>query len=165
MAAKEVFLGLGSNQGNKIEYLTKSCGLVSEHIGTVIGLSSLYTTKAWGKTDQEDFVNQVIRVWTELEPKQLLNEITAIESRLGRKRTEKWGPRTIDIDILYYGNLIMDNEEIQIPHPELTERRFVLVPLVELAPDFLHPIFRLSNKELLAFCEDKLEVNKIENAA
>jgi len=161
MAAKEVFLGLGSNQGDKIQYLEKSCELVRHQIGTIMGLSALYTTKAWGKTDQEDFVNQVIRVWTELEPKQLLNNIQEIENSLGRIRTEKWGARTIDIDILYFGNLILDHDDIQIPHPELTERRFILVPLTEIAPDFLHPIFKLSNKELLAFCEDTLEVNKI----
>jgi 2-amino-4-hydroxy-6-hydroxymethyldihydropteridine diphosphokinase len=161
MAAREVFLGLGSNQGDKHQNLQSSLDKISQKIGAIMGTSSFYKTQPWGNLNQDFFVNQVIRIWTELQPKEILQEIISIESELGRVRTEKWGSRIIDIDILYYGNLIIDNEEIQIPHAELTERRFVLVPLVEIAPDFLHPIFKLSNKELLEFCEDKLTVEKI----
>lgn len=165
MAAREVFLGLGSNQGDKIQLLNHACDLINNQLGSIIKKSSFFNTQPWGKVDQDNFVNQVIRIWTEIEPKIFLDILQSIELSMGRVRNEKWAARTIDIDILYFGQLIIDTEILQIPHPELTERRFVLEPLCEIAPDFLHPIFKLSNNELLAFCEDTLQVSKIENAA
>jgi 2-amino-4-hydroxy-6-hydroxymethyldihydropteridine diphosphokinase len=158
---QEIFLGLGSNIGDKKSYLKKACDLIEQEIGQIIGFSSLYITQPWGNTNQEKFINQVIRLIADVEPKFLLDKVAEIENSLGRVRDVNWGPRTIDIDILYFGKYVIDRESLQIPHPELTERKFVLVPLVEIAPNFVHPIFKLSNKELLEFCTDTLVVTKI----
>ena len=160
MATQEVFLGLGSNIGDTKNNLEKACNMLNTEVGHISSLSSFYTTKPWGKTDQEDFLNQVIRIFTDLGPQTLLHKIQKIEQELGRVKGEKWGPRSIDIDILYYGQMVLDIEDLQLPHQELTERKFVLVPLAEVAPDFVHPIFKLSNRELLDYCQDSLEVVK-----
>ena len=127
-----VFLGLGTNLGNRHGNLEKCLLLITNHIGRIIKKSSIHETKAWGNTNQADFLNMVIKVDTDLSPQQLLKECMSIEQLIGRIRKEKWGPRIIDIDILYYKNLVIDEINLKIPHPLIQERDFVLVPLQEV---------------------------------
>ncbi len=156
------FLLLGSNQGNRIKHLNDATDKINQLIGSVKKKSSIYQTAAWGKTDQPDFLNQVLMVNSSFEPQQVLKIIHSIELEMGRKRTAKWGERTIDIDILYAYELVLNLPELKIPHPEIQNRKFALVPLVEIAPDYFHPIFKKTNKELLSVCTDALEVEKLE---
>lgn len=123
--------------------------------------SSLYKTSAWGVEDQPDFLNQVIQIRTNLEAEELLNLLLFIEKDLGRKRKKKWGPRIIDIDILYYDQQIIDTTDLKVPHPEILNRRFTIEPLAEIAPEFVHPNHKKSQLELLASCKDTLPVEKL----
>ncbi|MBY0436499.1 MAG: 2-amino-4-hydroxy-6-hydroxymethyldihydropteridine diphosphokinase [Cyclobacteriaceae bacterium] len=121
--------------------------------------SSVYETAAWGNTQQAAFLNQVIELETKLAPTALLRELLTIETHLGRIRKKKWGKRTIDIDILYYGNSIIQEPELIIPHPEIAKRRFTLVPLDELTPDLIDPVSGKSVRQMLSECKDTLEVS------
>ena len=123
--------------------------------------SSIYETAAWGKTDQQNFLNQVIEISTNLSSTALLERILAIEKQIGRIRKEMWGERIIDIDILYYANEVIKSQRLVIPHPYLHERRFTLEPLHEIAPNFVHPVFNKTTSSLLNECKDRLEVKKI----
>ncbi|UXP31059.1 2-amino-4-hydroxy-6-hydroxymethyldihydropteridine diphosphokinase [Reichenbachiella agarivorans] len=152
------FLLLGTNMGDKVTNLRLASDHISSQIGPVITSSSVYTTSAWGKEDQDDFLNQVLKVYTDKTPAQLLQCCLSIERDLGRVRFEKWGQRLIDIDVLYYDDLILDDEDLKIPHPEIQNRRFTLVPLVEIAADWVHPEIGKSQRELLDVCGDSLEV-------
>ncbi len=160
-AMKEVFLLLGSNVGDTIRHLDTARQLLMADVGSLSRLSSLYRTKAWGITNQPDFLNQVVVLISHYPPLEVLDRILSIEKKMGRHRLVKWGERIIDIDILYYNHQIVDYQNLKIPHPLLQERNFALVPLVEIAPDFVHPIFLLSNAELLAQSTDSLEVEKL----
>lgn len=131
---------------------------IARHCGVVVMHSPVYETAAWGVTDQPDFLNQVLMVRTELEPEVLLDTVLGIERSLGRERIQRWGSRLIDIDILYYGQTVLNTPRLALPHPWLHRRRFVLVPLVDLAPDFVHPILGKTNAELLATLPDEGEV-------
>ncbi|MCS6795700.1 MAG: 2-amino-4-hydroxy-6-hydroxymethyldihydropteridine diphosphokinase [Raineya sp.] len=153
----DTFILLGSNQGDRLLFLRKAIEKLSD-LGEILKKSSIYETAAWGNREQVNFLNCAIQMQTNLTPENLLAEILAIEKSLGRVRQEKWQARTIDIDILYIGNAIIQTENLQVPHPFLHERRFTLVPLVEIAPDFLHPILLKTNQELLQACEDELLV-------
>lgn len=155
---KGVYLLLGSNLGDRLCMLARTKDLIEEHIGMIEDSSSIYTTKAWGINDQPDFLNQIVEVNTTLDPSETLTKIKKIESDLGRKRYVRWGSRIIDIDILYFGDLMIDSAELTIPHPENQNRRFVLVPMTELAPEFEHPCLNLTQKELLEYCQDQLDV-------
>jgi 2-amino-4-hydroxy-6-hydroxymethyldihydropteridine diphosphokinase len=150
---------LGSNLGNRQEYMQQARNKIAVQVGYIIQNSSFYETKAWGNETQPDFLNQVLICETNKLPQEVLTGCLSIEKELGRDRKEKWGSRTIDIDILYYENEIIATPELKIPHPYLHERRFTLAPLAEILPDFIHPIFNFSNKELLERCGDKLEVS------
>ena len=152
------YLLLGSNQGDREYYLIEARNRISQLPGKLVQKSGVYETAAWGLEDQASFLNQVVQFSTPLSPTTLLTQINNIEKDLGRLREVKWAARVIDIDILYFDNLVLQTPNLTIPHPHLHERRFTLVPLVELAPNFEHPGIKKTNKELLAACPDKLEV-------
>ena len=156
-----IYLLLGSNLGEPIKQLSKAKSFITSKIGPIIRSSSLYVTKAWGNTRQPDFINQVIIINTELTPEKLMDTILKIEASLGRIRKQKNDPRTIDIDILFYNKLILQSKNLVIPHPLMQARNFVLYPLNELSPNFVHPIFNKSIHQLLLTCQDTLTVNKI----
>lgn len=156
-----VFLHTGSNLGNKAANLKQACREIEKRIGAIQKESLIYITKAWGITDQPDFLNQALEIQTDLEPFELLRTINAIESDMGRKREIKWGTRLIDIDILFYEDQIIDTEKLIIPHAYLHYRNFVLIPLREIAPDFKHPIFKKTITELCSASKDDLIVEAL----
>jgi 2-amino-4-hydroxy-6-hydroxymethyldihydropteridine diphosphokinase len=156
-----VFLLLGGNLGNRQLMLQQAIEQVGEQVGKVVKTSSVYETAAWGKTNQPDYLNQVIEVQTKLSPQQVLAKILAIELTMGRQRIEKWGARTIDIDILFYSNIIINQPGLIIPHPELQNRRFTLEPLAEIAPGFLHPVVLKQILQLKNELQDCLIVKKL----
>ena len=147
----DVFLLLGSNLGDRKAYLEQAVVYIKTDIAPIVNRSSVYETQSWGKTDEPDYLNQVIRLKSDMPAHDLLERILHIEQMMGRKREVKWGSRIIDIDILFYGQAIINDEELTIPHPELHKRLFTLAPLNEIAPDFIHPglhrsIFQLKNE-------------------
>ena len=154
------YLLLGSNLGDSKTQLLHAIRAIQKKVGKVIRRSSLYTTAAWGNTKQPDFLNQVIIVETRLEAEPLMQTILSIEHEMGRKRTVKNAPRIIDIDILFYNKEIIDQPDLAIPHPQIQNRRFVLVPLNELSPNLLHPVLKRSVHQLLIHCSDPLDVKK-----
>ena len=155
------YLLIGGNLGNRQENLEKAGQLIAANAGQVRKSSSLYETEAWGIHDQPAFLNQVLFVVTKLDPRQLLSTILDIEHQMGRERTQKFGPRSIDIDILFYNNEIMDEPGLTIPHPQLHLRRFTLEPLNEIAPSYFHPVIQKSVSDLLRDCPDSLAVKKL----
>jgi 2-amino-4-hydroxy-6-hydroxymethyldihydropteridine diphosphokinase len=159
-----VYLLTGGNIGNRMANLQSAIAAIESEVGVVNQTSSIYETAAWGLTDQPSFLNQVIHVQTTLEAAQLLEKILQIEKSLGRSRTEKMGPRTIDIDILLFNDAIINEPDLIIPHPHMTQRRFVLTPLGELAPTLIHPVWHASIEELLNACQDPLPVQLYTNS-
>ncbi len=157
----EVFLLLGSNQGDRSKYLAEAIRMLGQ-LGEIHARSSVYETEAWGKTDQPAFLNQSVGLKTNLAPELLLQSILEIELTLGRKRQERYGPRTIDIDILLYDALIHRSQTLIIPHPELHNRRFALAALAEIAPNWVHPVLQLTITQLLEECGDPLDVKRID---
>lgn len=156
-----IYILLGSNLGDKLLQLTKASKLLKRQVGNIITQSKIYETAAWGKTDQPTFYNQVILVQSGLSPIDLLLTLNKIEKDLGRTRKEKWGGRTIDLDILYFGDQVIDKPTLHIPHPGIPDRKFTLIPLVEIAPDFVHPTLNKTNVQLLADTTDKLAVRQL----
>jgi len=152
------YLSLGSNEGNRIQWMEQALDMLSTNCGEIIKKSSIYETAAWGLGDQPDFLNMAVKITTNQTPEKLLAEIHIIEQRLGRQREVKWGQRTLDIDILLYNNEHTNSPELTIPHPYLQDRLFTLVPLAEIAPDYVHPIFKKTITQLQEECKDKLEV-------
>lgn len=142
------YIGIGSNVGDKKTNCLKGIELLSE-TGRVGGVSSLYYTEPVGFKEQADFINAVAGIETDLPPMDLLSICQSIENRLGRVRTLRWGPRTLDLDILLYGDLVMDQPDLVIPHPMLAARKFVLIPLAEIAPRAVHPVLNKSVSQLL----------------
>jgi 2-amino-4-hydroxy-6-hydroxymethyldihydropteridine diphosphokinase len=157
----KVYLLTGGNVGDSLKTLQRANGLIEERVGQIIKSSSVYKTAAWGKTDQDDFLNQVLEIETFLSPEELMDKLLDIEMDLGRKRLEKYGPRIIDLDILFYDDLILDSERLTIPHPQIQFRRFVLQPLNELEPELIHPVIKKSIGVLLKECPDLLEVKPL----
>lgn len=153
-------LSLGTNIGDKMHFLTQSKTLISDKIGSILLSSSIYETEPWGIDNQDSYLNQVISVQTNLSPYELLDNIHKIEKDLGRIREIHYGPRTIDIDILYYGNRILDSENLKIPHPQIQKRRFILVPLSEIIPEMPHPLLKKTSQELLDEVKDEGKVTK-----
>ena len=158
---RNVYLSLGSNIDNKMSYLTQAITTINNQVGKVMTISPCYETEAWGPIKQDTFVNCVIKIETTFTPGKLLQKLLAIEKTLGRIRDVKYGPRTIDIDILLMGNKIIRQKKLLVPHPLLQERKFVLAPLNDIAANDIHPIFKRTIAELLANCLDKGNVNKL----
>ena len=156
----KAYLLLGSNMGNSKTQLVKAVRNIEKKIGSLTRLSTLYSTAAWGNTRQPDFLNQVIIVETELTASQTMQIILQIEKQMGRIRTVKNAPRIIDIDILFFNKEIIDQKQLIIPHPQIQNRRFVLVPLNQLSPNLLHPVLKKSVHQLLIHCPDTLNVKK-----
>ncbi|MCF8255473.1 MAG: 2-amino-4-hydroxy-6-hydroxymethyldihydropteridine diphosphokinase [Bacteroidia bacterium] len=156
-----VYILLGSNQGDSKENLANACLFIKERIGLIQTKSSIYRTAAWGNTEQNPFLNQVLLVQTELKPMDCLNNLLQIETEMGRIRKEKWEPRVIDLDILFYNSEILNFENLIVPHPFIAQRRFTLIPLVEISPNYVHPKLNKTLLELLEICEDSLNVEKL----
>jgi 2-amino-4-hydroxy-6-hydroxymethyldihydropteridine diphosphokinase len=156
----KIYLLLGSNIGNSKAALSESILQIEKTIGSVKRQSSLYSTTAWGNIKQPDFLNQVIVVETKLFATQTLQAILNIEKKMGRVRTVKNAPRIIDIDILFFNKEIIADPALIVPHPQIQNRRFVLVPLNQLAPNLKHPALKQTVHQLLMHCPDKLNVKK-----
>lgn len=157
-----LFIGLGSNQGNKIE----NCEQAIEEILKIdshqlVSRSSWYMTQPWGKDNQDWFINGVIQIKTCLDPYEILKRCKEIEFRLGRKPNVSWGPRPIDIDILFYNNLMIETSELKIPHPHIHQRNFVLIPMAEISPQFIHPVLKKAIAHLLKDVSDQKKVLKV----
>lgn len=149
-----VYIALGSNLDNREENLQSAIKLMPPDIQPLV-CSPVYQTEPWGFVHQPAFLNQVIKVKTELEPEDLLQYLKLIEKEVGRKKTFRYGPRKIDLDILFYNDMVYDSPSLTIPHPRIAERGFVLVPLSDIAPDYIHPILSVSVKEMLTDLDDK----------
>jgi 2-amino-4-hydroxy-6-hydroxymethyldihydropteridine diphosphokinase len=158
----KAYILLGSNRGRRRDYLNKAKRMVAANSGIILKESSIYETAAWGKTDQKAFLNQVIVITTDLAAEKLMQSLLDIEQQLGRIRTEKFGPRTIDLDILFFDELVMKSKLVTLPHPAIQDRRFVLVPLAELSPKKMHPVYKQTVTSLLKKCTDTLAVIPIE---
>lgn len=159
---KTVYLGIGTNLGDREENLSKAVELVDEHIGSVEQTSSIYETEPWGFESGDLFLNMVVRVTTKLSPSGLLGRILMIEALMGRVREGKeYKSRIIDIDILIYDKRVIEKRVLIIPHPAMHKRKFVLAPLCEIAKDLVHPVLGKSIQELLKECKDKGKVVKL----
>jgi 2-amino-4-hydroxy-6-hydroxymethyldihydropteridine diphosphokinase len=156
-----VFLLLGSNLGDRTAYLQQAIAAIENEVAPVTKTSSVYETQSWGKTNQPDYLNQVVLLQTDLSAQTILQKIWNIEWAIGRVREEKWGPRIIDIDILFYGDEIIDEPQLKVPHPELHTRRFTLEPLTEIAPDMVHPVLDKTILQLKDELKDSLIVKKL----
>lgn len=145
----KVYIGLGSNLGDRVGNLEKACRFLdcSEK-------SKICETEPFGVKNQPKFLNTVCAIETDLTPQDLLSHVKKIERKLGRRKRAKWGPREIDIDILFYGDEIIDEPDLKIPHPGIPERRFVLEPLFKIAPDFIHPVLKKTVRQMLAELRD-----------
>jgi 2-amino-4-hydroxy-6-hydroxymethyldihydropteridine diphosphokinase len=157
---KKAYLLLGSNMGNSLEQLAAAIHHIEKKTGKLVRKSGLYATAAWGNPNQPDFLNQVIVIETDLTAATIMQNILSIEKMMGRLRTVKNAPRIIDIDILFFNKDIIKQPDLIIPHPEIQNRRFVLIPLNEISPLFKHPVFNKSIHQLLSECPDQLNVKK-----
>ena len=156
-----VYLLLGGNLGDRQAYLKDAISHIETEVAPVVKASAIYETQSWGKTDSPDYLNQVILIQTELSAQTLLQKLLNIEWVIGRTREEKWGPRIIDIDILFYGDEVIDETDLQVPHPHLHTRRFTLEPLAELAPTLIHPVLLKNILQLKNELTDSLIVKKL----
>ena len=153
----QVVLLIGGNLGDRERLIEEARGLLSK-IGRLKTVSNAYETQAWGNASEGQYLNQALVIETSNSPAEFIQLTQEIENTLGRTRNIPWGNRTMDIDMIYFDDLVYQDEKLIVPHPLMSERNFVLVPLVEILPDFVHPIFKISNKELLLRCPDKSEV-------
>jgi len=162
LETKTVYLLLGSNLGDRQAIIRQAISKIGDEIGEIIAVSSLYETAAWGNEDQPSFLNAAVGVRTVMGPHDVLGHTLKIEEELGRLRAEKWGPRVIDIDIILYGEeVVSDGETLQVPHPRMQERKFVLVPLAEIAGEVYHPLLQQNITGLLSLLKDNLAVTKV----
>ncbi|MCH7400695.1 2-amino-4-hydroxy-6-hydroxymethyldihydropteridine diphosphokinase [Belliella kenyensis] len=157
----QVVLLIGGNLGDRFRLIADAKRKILKEIGEVKKQSSLYETAAWGEKSTMDFINQALLIYTTLSAQEVLHVALSIEKSLGRERVEKWGDRTMDIDVIFYGDSIIDEPDLIIPHPFMKERKFVLVPIVEILPDWIHPVLKMSMKEMLSACEDQCDVREI----
>lgn len=156
-----VYLLIGGNLGNRIKNLFIANQFIEDEIGKIIKASSIYETSSWGITEQPDFLNQVLLVKTKLAAEKIMHLILAIENKMGRVRTQKNASRIIDIDILFFNDEIINKDKLTIPHPEIQNRRFALIPLNEIASELVHPIFKQSIQNLLSTSKDELQVTPL----
>jgi 2-amino-4-hydroxy-6-hydroxymethyldihydropteridine diphosphokinase len=157
-----VYLLLGSNLGDRNALINDALREIERYIGPISQKSSIYETAAWGNQDQPVFLNIAVAVKTLLSPLEVLEKALEIEAELGRVRHQKWGSRLIDIDVIFYGDKIVDmGEKLQVPHPQMQHRKFVLEPLAEIAPKYIHPVLKLSVSEILERLSDNLSVSKV----
>lgn len=154
----KIFLITGGNIGDRKKNLETAAALIQSKIGTIVRRSAIYETEAWGFTDQPAFFNQVLEIQTTFSAREVLNAILKIEEDMGRKRTFKNAARIIDIDILFFNDEIIDEQNLIIPHPEISNRRFVLAPLNEIEPQMIHPVLKKTMKKLLSESKDQLKV-------
>jgi 2-amino-4-hydroxy-6-hydroxymethyldihydropteridine diphosphokinase len=157
----KIFLITGGNIGDRKKNLETAAGLIEKEIGSIINSSNIYETEAWGITEQAAFYNQIHIVKTEFSAKEVLDKILNIEEKMGRVRTIKNAARIIDIDVLFFNDEIINEPNLTVPHPEIINRRFVLMPLNELSPKMIHPVFQKSINELLQKCTDELRAASI----
>ena len=157
------YIGIGSNLGDKVYQCEKAISeILRADRHKLLAKSSLFKTKPFGYTSQDWFINGVIKIETDLEPLELLQVLKDIESRLGREKTFRWGPRAIDLDILLFDEEEIEMEGLQIPHPRLQERQFVLIPLAEIDPEVIHPVLKKTIRELLENIKEDQGVEKIQ---
>lgn len=154
------YLLIGGNLGDRAAYLEEAVAHIEAKCGSITSRSSMYETAAWGNTNQPAFYNQALKLSTPLSPASLLEQLLAIELEMGRVRTQKYGPRTIDLDILMIDDKVLDTPALTIPHPQLHHRRFALLPLAEIEPSLKHPVLDQTVSELLVNCTDTLDVQK-----
>ena len=162
MASETVFVLLGSNLGDRELLVNQASKMIGERCGKIVDKSRLYESEPWGFKSEHWFLNQVVKIETALSPDDLMKELLEIEKELGRDRSvphEGYVSRPMDLDILYFGNEIIDTQMVKAPHPRLHERRFTLLPLCDVAPDFVHPVMKKTNLQLLDECQDAGKVN------
>ena len=158
-----VYLILGGNKGNRTKIIAEAIDLVTSHIGRKKAISGLYESESWG-FESEPFVNQIVKIKTLLSPHDVLKSSQQIENQLGRTRKSAgYEARTIDIDLLYYDSLVLNATDLTIPHPRIAERRFVLLPLAEIAPDWIDPVTGLTVSQMLEQCPDRLGVTRLKD--
>jgi 2-amino-4-hydroxy-6-hydroxymethyldihydropteridine diphosphokinase len=158
----QVFLGIGGNIGEKLQNFKKVSNKIENLLGTIISISSIYETPPWGFESDNPFWNQVIHIETSYSAFELLEKIQNIEKDFGRKKTKlNYADREIDIDILYFDDEIIESEKLIVPHPKIQLRKFVLVPLVEIAPELIHPLFRMNSRKMLEYCNDNSLIKRI----
>lgn len=157
-----IYIQLGSNVGERNSYIKKSLLQIEQILGTIIYESQTYESSPWGVTEQRNFLNKVISVKSEFSAKDVLKSLQKIEDKLGRKRTTKWGERTIDLDILFYNNETINTKELTIPHPHIQDRKFVLMPFAEMNGKFIHPTLKKDIFALLKECKDTEKVSVYE---
>lgn len=155
------YLLIGGNEGDRLAYLQETVRRIETPDTRIVRQSAVYETAAWGKTDQPAFLNQALVLETSLDAPALLRQLLATEEQMGRVRYQRYGSRTIDIDILFFNSAVIRLPELIIPHPEIARRRFALMPMDEIAPGYVHPVLGKTIHELLNQCPDKLEVKKL----
>lgn len=151
---------IGGNMGDRPGYLQQAATLLAAKAGRVLAESALYETAAWGDVEQPDYLNQALLLETALDAPALLEVMMDTEKEIGRIRREKWGSRVIDIDMIFFNHEVITLPQLKVPHPQMQHRRFVLAPLNELIPEWVHPILQLTVHQLLEACTDPLPVQK-----
>lgn len=154
------FILTGGNTGDRLQYIDAAAEAIKNRCGRIVKKSFVYETAAWGIKEQDKFLNQALKVSTLLSPFELLDHLLQIEQEMGRIREKKYGPRSIDIDILLFNDVVIDTRNLKIPHPELPNRRFALQCLYQIAPNEVHPVFKKTIAQMLRECTDPLAVDK-----